>query len=149
MYLLLSAAVVPSSLPHVEQPRVGANQLQHVVGHQPVVEQQIGALDDPDRLQGQQLGIPGPRAHQVDVPGPALPAAASALPLVLEHPEQVLQLRQLEGDVVPPERVEVIGGGGGGGAGGGGERGLAGGAAVEPPVAAVPLRRVLLGERRG
>ena len=67
----LGAAVVSRGLADIEKPGALPDQVQHVVRHQPVVEHQVRRLDGPDRLEREQLGVPGPCAHQCHPPGSA------------------------------------------------------------------------------
>lgn len=148
----LGAAVVSRRLADIEQPGALPDQVQDVVRHQPVVEHQVRRLDGADRLEREQLGVPGPRAHQSHPTGPA--AAVSALggppPGRPQRVQQPPQLRQLQRDLVVPAARRRGSGRGSGGIGGG--RGCGAGGAVGgvgPGVAAVARGGGGLGEGRG
>lgn len=138
----LCPAMVPRSLADIEQPSIRRRQMQNIVGDQPIVEEEVGALDHPQRLHRQQLRVAGPGPDQEHVPGgggpPLLPRPLAA-PLLLQNPQQPLQLRQLECNVVVPGRI-------GAGAGRDGARGEMGVALVQPAVPLVSLGGVPFGE---
>lgn len=115
-------------------------QIQNIVGDQPIVEEEVGALDHPQRLHRQQLRVTGPRPDQEHVPGPPPPLPRPlAAPLLLQNPQQPLQLRQLERNVAVPGRI-------GAGVGRDGARREMGVVLVQPAIPPVPLGGVPLGE---
>jgi hypothetical protein len=138
----LGAAVVSRGLADIEQPGALPDQVQHVVRHQPVVEHQVRRLDGPDRLEREQLGVPGPCAHQCHPPGSAalLGAPPPGRPQRVQEPPQ---FRQLQRDLVIPT-ARGSSGSGGRGCGVGGAIG-----GVRPGVAAVARGGGGLGEGRG
>lgn len=132
--------MVSGSLADIEQPSMRRRQIQNIVGDEPIVEEEVGVLDHPQRLHRQQLRVAGPRPDQEHVPGapPLLPRTLAA-PLLLQNPQQPLQLRQLERNVVVSGRI-------GAGVGRDRARGEMGVAQVHPAVPQVPLGGVPFGE---
>lgn len=133
MNFLLGAAVVPGRLADVEQPGAVADQIEHLVGNETVVEDEVGVLDGPHGLEREEVRVPGPGPHQRHPPGPAGGAGPFQpfAPGRLERLQEPPQLRELQRDLVVPAA-----GSRGGGGGGGGKGGVLGG--VGPGVAAVP-----------
>ena len=61
--------MAPLGLAHVDPFRPGIATVQHLLGHQPVIDYHLGLLQQPVGLEGQQFRIPGPPTHQPDLPG--------------------------------------------------------------------------------
>lgn len=96
--------MVSCCLSNIQKPSIGAHKIEHIMGHQPIIEKQISFFDHPHCLQRQQLRVPGPCPDQVHVTGPTLfPCSVAPMltpPLLPQHLEEVLELGELQGDVV-------------------------------------------------
>lgn len=126
--------MVPRRLADVEEPRIRPNQIQHIIRHQAIVEDEIGPLDRPHRLDRQQLRVPRPRPHQRHPPGAttstsSCSSSAAAAPRGPQGLEKLLELGQLQSNLVVPVA---------GAAAPRGRRG--GGGGVGPALSLVPLR---------
>lgn len=124
--------MVSSSLPNIQKIRIRPNQIQNIIRHQSIIQQQISALDHSQCLNRQELSITRPCPHQEHIARPLPLTPIFISPLLPQNLKQLLELRELHSYVIVPNEVLI-----------GGElagaRGLLQLALVHPAVALVPL----------
>jgi len=101
--------MVSSSFSHIEKLGLRGNQIQHIIGHQPVIQQQISTLNYSHSLESEKLRVPRSGPHQEHIPWHTLSSTALplTLPLLPQHLQQLLQLRQLQGYIFLPHGSRV------------------------------------------
>lgn len=103
--------MISGRLPDIEHLGISPDETQHIIGHQPIIEDEIGLLDRPHRLQRQQLRVTRPGPHQRHTPRPAAAAAAGLRPPGgPQGLQQPLELWQLQRDLILPIAEVLVGG---------------------------------------